>query len=217
MTEVSGAGPAVAAAVPGDVRDISRFPGPGLLRRLQRHRAGRGVLRQPHHLPAVAAREPAAEPRHPQAAVTQIRRRHTNGRAYYDKKIAAGKTAKEVLRALKRQVSDALYQHMKAGARRAAAAGPGGHPGNGSVASAAGSHPGHRLFGQATPGPDPTLRSRPGPLQGHAPWQPLPDPYVIRAITMRAKARYCPGPARVVATRRAGGLRPTTTSAQSGQ
>jgi hypothetical protein len=62
---------------------------------------------------------------------------------------------------LKRQVSNAIYQHLQAGARRAA--GPGGHPGNGSVASAAGLHPGHRLFGQATPGPAPTLRSRPGP------------------------------------------------------
>src|SRR5690242_1526120 len=96
------------------------------------------------------------------AAVTQIRYRHTRGRAYYDKKIAEGKTPIEALRALKRQVSDAIYQHLKAGARRAGA-GPGGHPGNGSVASAAGSHPEHRLFGQATPGPEPTLRPRPGP------------------------------------------------------
>ena len=98
------------------------------------------------------------------AAVTQIRYRPTKGRAYHDKKIAEGKTPKEALRALKRQVSDAIYQHLKAGARRAAAAaGPGGHPGNGSVASAAGSHPEHRLFGQAAPGPEPTLRPQPGP------------------------------------------------------
>ncbi len=53
-----------------------------------------------------------------------------------------------------------LYQRMKANTRRAAAsaAGPGGHPGNGSVASVTGLHPEHRLFGQATLGPDPTLR-----------------------------------------------------------
>jgi len=66
------------------------------------------------------------------SAVTQIRYRHTKGRAYYDKKLAEGKTPKEALRALKRQVSDALYQRMKADARRSAAAGitgPGGHPG----------------------------------------------------------------------------------------
>jgi hypothetical protein len=64
------------------------------------------------------------------AAVTQIRCRHAKGRACYDKKIAEGKTPKEAQRALKRQVSDAIYQHLKADARRAAAAaGPGGHPG----------------------------------------------------------------------------------------
>jgi hypothetical protein len=37
---------------------------------------------------------------------------------------------------------------------------PGRAHGNDSVASAAGSHPEHRLFGQATPGPGPTLRPR---------------------------------------------------------
>jgi transposase len=97
------------------------------------------------------------------AAVTQIRYRHSKGRAYYEKKMAEGKTSKEALRALKRQVSDALYQRMRADARRAAASlmGPGGHPGNGSAASVAGLHPADRLFGQATPGPAPTLRPRP--------------------------------------------------------
>jgi transposase len=94
---------------------------------------------------------------------SQIRYRHTKGRAYYDKKLAEGKTSKEALRALKRQVSDAIYQRLKADARRAApsTAGPGGHPGNGSVASAAGLHPADRLFGQATPGPAPTLGPQP--------------------------------------------------------
>ena len=55
------------------------------------------------------------------AAVTQIRYRHSEGRAYYDKKLAEGKTRKEALRALKRQVSDAIYARLQADARRAAA------------------------------------------------------------------------------------------------
>ena len=99
------------------------------------------------------------------SAVTQVSHRFSDGRAYYDKKIAEGKTPKEALRALKRQVSDAIYKHLKADAGRAAgsAQGPGGHQGTVSVASAAGLHPEHRLFGQATPGPAPTLRSRPRP------------------------------------------------------
>ncbi|MGH3405115.1 MAG: transposase [Streptosporangiaceae bacterium] len=102
------------------------------------------------------------------AAVTQIRYKHSDGRACYDKKIAGGKTGKEALRALKRQVSDAIYQHLKADAARTAAhspRGPGGQPGNDSVASAAGSHPEHQLFGQATPGPAPTLRPGPDPAE----------------------------------------------------
>ena len=182
VTEIFGVGPAVAAAVIGDVRDISRFPGPDCFaayngtapdevssgnRKVYRLSL-RGNRRLNHALHM--------------AAVTQIRYRHTKGRAYYDKKIAEGKTAKEALRALKRQVSDAVYQHLKADARRAAAtAGPGGHPGNGSVARAAGSHPERRLFGQATPGPAPTLRSRPGPAKA-----------VPRASTRRDQAIRTP-------------------------
>ena len=73
----------------------------------------------------------------------------------YDKKLAEGKTPKEALRSLKRQISNAIFACLQADAARAAARaeGPGGQQGNNSVASAAGSHPRHRLFGQATPGP----------------------------------------------------------------
>lgn len=61
------------------------------------------------------------------AAVSQIRHRHSYGRAYYDKRIAEGKTRKEAPRALKRQVSDAIHRRLQADARKAAAAtGPGG-------------------------------------------------------------------------------------------
>ncbi len=95
------------------------------------------------------------------AAVTQIRYRHSTGRAYYDRKRAEGKTPKEALRSLKRRISDAIFGRLQADARQAAEAranGPGGQRGNDSIASAAGSHPEHRLFGQATPGPDTSLR-----------------------------------------------------------
>jgi transposase len=96
------------------------------------------------------------------AAVTQIRHKHSADRAYFDRKIAEGKTGKEALRALKRRLSDAIYAQLKADAARrdapAQAEGPGGQSGNGSGSSAAGSHPGHRLFGQATPEPAPSLR-----------------------------------------------------------
>jgi septal ring factor EnvC (AmiA/AmiB activator) len=105
------------------------------------------------------------------AAITQIRHLHSEGRAYYDKKLAEGKAPKEALRAHKRRISDALYRRLRADARQTADAaaaaasaevrGPGGQAGNDTDASAAGLHPEHQLFGKATPGPEPTLL--PGP------------------------------------------------------
>jgi transposase len=92
------------------------------------------------------------------AAITQLRHKHSEGRAYYDKKVAEGKTHKEALRSLKRRISDAIFARLQADARRARAKGPGGQPGNGSDSSAASSHPERQLFGPATPGPDTTIR-----------------------------------------------------------
>src|SRR5204862_8244588 len=45
------------------------------------------------------------------AAITQIAH-DTPGRAYYDRKIAEGKTRKEALRALKRRISNAVYRQL---------------------------------------------------------------------------------------------------------
>jgi hypothetical protein len=163
LTEVFGVGPVIAATIIGGVRDISRFPGrdhfaaytgtapievsSGQRKIYRLSRRGNRRLNHAIHM----------------AAVTQVSHRHSAGRAYFDKKLAGGKTRKEALRSLKRQISDAIYVRLQADARRAAARAksPGGHTGNDSVASAAGSHPEHRLFGQATPGPGPTLRPRP--------------------------------------------------------
>ena len=97
------------------------------------------------------------------AAVTQVRHKHSEGRACYDKKLTEGKTHREALRSLKRQISDAVFARLREDARRAEsqARDPGGQQGNGSAASAAGSHPRNRLFGQATPGPATSLRPKP--------------------------------------------------------
>jgi transposase len=162
LTEIFGVGPVITATMIGYGADASRFPsrdnfaayngtapievssGNRKIHRLSR----RGNRRLNHAIHM--------------AAVTQIRHRHSDGRAYYDKKLADGKTPKEALRSLKRRVSDAIFARLQADARRATAAasdtGPGGQPGSDSVASAAGSHPACRLFGQATPEPATTLR-----------------------------------------------------------
>jgi transposase len=181
LTGLFGAGPVTAAAVIGDVRVVSRFPGrdhfaayngtapievsSGGRKVYRLSRRGNRRLNHATHM----------------VAVTQIRCRHSEGRAYYDKKLAEGKTPKEALRALKRQVSDAIFACLQADAQAAAAAAaksPGGQSGNGSGSSAAGSHPERRLFGQATPGPatyptipasgDPAPAAFPAPLPTRA-------------------------------------------------
>jgi transposase len=163
LTEIFGVGPVIAATVIGEIGDISRFAGRDSFAsyngtapievssgKRKVHRLSRRGNRRLNHAAHMTA-------------ITQVRYPHSQGRAYYDKKLGEGKTAKEALRALKRQVSDAFYKHLKADAIRAAgsAGSPGGQAGNDSDASAAGSHPEYRLFGQATPGPEPTLRPRP--------------------------------------------------------
>ena len=121
LTQIFGVGPVVAATVIGCVRDASRFPGrdhfaayngtaaievsSGNRKIYRLSRRGNRRLNHVIHM----------------AAVTQIRYRHSDGRAYYDRKLAEGKTPKEALRALKRRVSDAIFARLQADARRAVA------------------------------------------------------------------------------------------------
>ena len=167
LTQVFGVGPVIAGTVIGDVGDVSRFPG-------RDHFASyNGTApvevssgnRKIHRL-SLRGNRRINHAIH-MAAITQLRHTHSEGRAYYDKKLAEGKTHKEALRSLKRKISDAIFARLQADARQAAAArtkGPGGQPGNDSASSAAGSHPERQLFGQATPGPGTTLR--PGTTTG---------------------------------------------------
>jgi transposase len=141
MTKIFGVGPYVAATVKGEVGDVSRFKsrdhfaayngtapveassGPRKIYRLSR----RGNRRINHAIHMTA--------------VTQVSHPHSPGRAYYDRKIAEGKTGKEALRSLKRRISDVIYAALVADARQQTNAGPGGQTGNDSVSSAASSHP----------------------------------------------------------------------------
>ncbi len=45
-------------------------------------------------------------------AISQIRQPHSAGRAYFDRKVAEGKTKREALRSLKRHVSNAVYRQL---------------------------------------------------------------------------------------------------------
>ena len=53
------------------------------------------------------------------AAICQLRHPHSDGRAYFDRRVAEGKTNKEALRSLKRHVSNAVYRQLVADAARA--------------------------------------------------------------------------------------------------
>ena len=136
LTEVFGVGPVIAGTIIGDIADVSRFPG-------RDHFASyNGTApvevssgnRKIHRL-SLRGNRRINHAIH-MAAITQIRHKHSDGRAYYEKKLAEGKTHKEALRSLKRKISDAIFARLQADARQAAAAGakgPGGQPGNDSA------------------------------------------------------------------------------------
>ena len=143
-TEIFGVGPVIAAMVVGYTGDVGRFSS------RDRFAADNGTApievssgnRKTYRLSLRGNRQ-LNHAIH-MAAVTQIRHRHSDGRAYYDRKVATGKTGKEALRALKRRISDNLYRHLQQDAERAVRStntGPGGQSGNDSDASATGSHP----------------------------------------------------------------------------
>jgi hypothetical protein len=86
-------------------------------------------------------------------AVAQLRR-DTEGRAYFRRKLAAGKTPMEAMRALKRRLSNIVYRQM-VNDSNATATGPGGHPGATLQSSAA----------SPIPTADPSEQSLPEPVE----------------------------------------------------
>jgi transposase len=111
LTDIVGVGPIGAATIIGYTKNVTRFPTRGHYATYNatapievssagktRHRLnlrGNRILNHAIHI----------------AAVTQLRH-DTNGRVYFDKKIAEGKTPKEAIRALKRRISDAVYKRL---------------------------------------------------------------------------------------------------------
>ena len=52
------------------------------------------------------------------AAICQVRQPHSDGRAYFDRKLAEGKSKKDAIRSLKRHISNAVYRQLLSDARR---------------------------------------------------------------------------------------------------
>lgn len=166
LMDLPGIGPVVAARTLADVGDVARFadrnrfaswtgtaPLDASSGEQNRHRLSRAGNRRMNHMIHIAA-------------ISQIRL-DTPGRAYYRRKIAAGKTKLEALRCLKRRISDALYRQLLADAERASNAtapdvvgtGPGGHCGAPQESSAVDLPPHIDTSDQPLPGPaQPTLQ-----------------------------------------------------------
>jgi transposase len=152
LLDLNGIGPSGAARLLVEVADITRFPnrdhfaswngtapldassGDQVRHRLSRA-GNRQIIRTLHIMATVQLRNP------------------TEGRAYYDRRKAGGKTSMEAMRALKRRLSNIVYRTMLDDAVADAVAGsrtgPGRHVGHDSDSSDRLTSP-HRLFGQAT-------------------------------------------------------------------
>jgi transposase len=167
LLEIHGIGPAGAARTLADVGDIARFadrnrfaswtgtaPLDASSGEQIRHRLSRAGNRRMNHVIHIAA-------------IVQLRN-DTEGRAYYRRKLAAGKTPMEALRCLKRRLSDVIYRRLvadtQARARRADQTGPGGHCGATQESSAADLPPHIDTSDKPLPGPaTPTLQPASGP------------------------------------------------------
>jgi hypothetical protein len=134
LLSLYGIGPSGAARLLGDVADVARFAtrsrfaswngtapldaSSGDQKRHRLSRAGNRRINRVLHI----------------MAIVQIRH-DTEGRAYFRRRVAAGKTRMEALRALKRRLSDVVYRQLVSDAKRKAS--PGGHAGATTTSSAA--------------------------------------------------------------------------------
>ncbi|MGC1215457.1 MAG: IS110 family transposase [Micromonospora sp.] len=152
LMDLHGIGPSGAARLLVEVGDITRFPNRAHFASWNgtapidassgdhvRHRLSRAGNRQINRVP------------HTMATVRP--RNATEGRAYYDRKKAAGKTSMEAMRCLKRRLSDIVYRHMLHDAIPHGVTGPGGHWGTTTDSSATGSHPNAGSSDKPLPGP----------------------------------------------------------------
>ncbi|WP_200216746.1 IS110 family transposase [Micromonospora coerulea] len=151
LMDLHGIGPSGAARLLVEVGDITRFPNRAHFASWNgtapidassgeqvRHRLSRAGNRQINRVLHIMA--------------TVQLRNPTEGRAYFDRKKASGKTSMEAMRALKRRLSDIIYRCMISDAVATAAA-PGGHRGTTTDSSVTDSHPPAGSSEKSLPGP----------------------------------------------------------------
>jgi transposase len=162
LMDLHGIGPSGAARLLVEVGDITRFPnrdhfaswnGTAPLDASSgdqvRHRLSRAGNRQINRVLHIMA--------------TVQLRNLTEGRAYFDRRKASGKTSMEAMRCLKRRLSDIVYRRMVDNAMAAAATGPGGHRGTTTDSSVTSSHPHTGSSEKSLPGPVETQLRTPLP------------------------------------------------------
>ena len=118
VTDLFGIGPIIAAMLIGYSADVARFAN------RDRYAAYNGTApvefssggRSVHRLSQRGNRN-LNHALH-MAVICQLRHPGSNGRVYFDRRLAEGKTTKEALRSLKRHVSNAVYRQLVADADR---------------------------------------------------------------------------------------------------
>jgi transposase len=163
LMDLNGIGPSGAARLLVEVGDITRFPDKNHFGSWTgtapidassgdnvRHRLSRGGNRQINRVLHIMA--------------TVQLRNPTQGRDYFDRSKARGKTSNESMRLLKRRLSDIVYRTMVNDAARHMATGPGGQRGNDSDSSATGSQPHTGTSDKPLPGPATTDTTTPLPV-----------------------------------------------------
>ena len=152
LLDLHGIGPSGTARLLVEVGDITRFPDRNHFASWTgtapidassgdhvRHRLSRGGNRQINRVLHIMA--------------TVQLRRDTEGRAYFDRKKAAGKSSMEAMRCLKRRLSDIVYRTLIADLAAHTVTGPGGRTGNDSDSIATGSQPNAGSSDKPLPGP----------------------------------------------------------------
>lgn len=154
LQQLRGIGPSGAARLLADIGDISRFTDRGHFASWNgtapldvssgdhtRHRLSRAGNRRINRVLHIMA-------------IAQLRH-DSQGRGYYQHKLATGKTPMEAMRALKRRLSDLVYRQMVKDTTAATGTDPGGHTGTTPNSSAA----------DPTPTVDTSDKSLPGPAK----------------------------------------------------
>ena len=116
LTTICGVGPITAAMIIGQSGDIDRFS--------SKHHYASYNATAPIEASSGSKIRHRLNPRGNRQlnwaihviAISQLRH-DSLGRAFYDRKMAEGKSSKEAIRALKRRLSDVIYRHLVADAR----------------------------------------------------------------------------------------------------